>query len=119
MQYLHWGGGRLTPKPATSSFCSWIPGSRSKRKCSTVLPAGNLQIERLPRSDAEAKGKFDRGRKYNLKEGLNTRYDIFGDSKKMEKLNAPAYTSAPRLDLLFTRLRLANGKANDDSDSND
>ena len=118
MQYLHWGEGRTTPKPATSAFYSWVPGSRSKRKCSTVLPAGNLQIERMPRSDQEAQAKLDRGRNYNMKEGVDARYDVFGgDNKKWEMLNDPRYTSASRLGLLFGRLRLTNGdEGGSDSD---
>ena len=67
-----------------------------------------MTIERLPRSNAEAKAKLDRGRQYNMKEGLDARYDVFGgNSKKLELLNDPAYTSAGRIAHLFSRLRLA------------
>ena len=112
MQHLHWGEGRPTPKPATSSFCSWVPGSRGPRNCSTLLPAGNLMIENLPTSNAEAKQKLERGRKYNLKEGLDARYDIFGgDEKKMERLNNPEYTSISRIQHLFSCLRAAQSKS--------
>jgi len=118
MQHLHWGEGRPTPKPATSSYCSWIPGARSKRKCSTVEPAANMMIEKLPRSNADAQAKLDRGRKYNLKEGLDARYDVFGgDRKKIELLNNPAYTSASRIAHLFSQLRLAQGNTETEEDS--
>jgi hypothetical protein len=29
MQYFHWDEDRLTPKPATASFCSWVPNSHN------------------------------------------------------------------------------------------
>ena len=86
--------------------------------CSTVLPAGKLMIERLPRSESEAKAKTDRGRTYNLKEGIDARYDVFGgDEKKKEMLNDPNYTSASRISLLFDRLKQAQCTA--DSSSSD
>jgi len=97
MQHLHWGEGRPTPKPVTSSFCSWVPGSRSKRNCSTVEPASKLFIEKFPRSNAEAQSKLDNARQNNMKEGLDARYDVFGDAKKLEKMNDPAYTRAHRI----------------------
>ena len=111
MQHLHWGEGRPTPKPATSSFCSWIPGSRGPRNCSTLMPAGNLMIENLPQSNKDAKKKLDLDRKYNLKEGLDARYDIFGgDTEKMERLNDPAYVSTHGIHRLFNCLRKAQQK---------
>ena len=48
MQMLHWGEGRPTAKPATSSWCSWIPGSRGERSCKTTAPASESARERLP-----------------------------------------------------------------------
>ena len=100
MQYLHWGEGRATPKPENSVFCSWIPGSQSNRKCSTVLSAGHLRIERLPRLDIEAQAKLDRGQRYDMREGLDAYYDVFGgDSKKWEMVNDPRFTSSSRLGL--------------------
>ena len=84
--------------------------------CSTVLPAGKLMIERLPRSETEAKAKTDRGRNYNLKEGVDARYDVFGgDQKKRDMLNDPNYTSASRISLLFDRLKQAQGTADNSS----
>ena len=117
MQHLHWGEGRPTPKPATSNFCSWIPGSRSKRDCSTVQPASKLTVERLPRSNQEAKAKTDAGRQYNMKEGLDYRYDLFGNVRKVERPDSPEYTSAPRLANLFAKLRAAQSGDQDDEDS--
>ena len=111
MQHLHWGEGRPTPKPATASFCSWLPGSRAKRTCRTVSPASNLHVEKLPHSNEEAKAKNDRDRQYNLREGVDARYDIFGgDTKKWEALSSDGFTRADRLAPLFLALRLAQGK---------
>ena len=81
IQLNHWGEGRPTPKPSTSAFCSWVPGSREKQTCSSFVPAGKLMIENLPRSEAEAKAKLERGRKYNLKSKVDARYDVFGGNK--------------------------------------
>ncbi|KAL7523537.1 hypothetical protein ACHAWF_000560, partial [Thalassiosira exigua] len=118
MQHLHWGEGRPTPKPATSAFCSWIPGGRSERNCSTLEPATKLTIENLPASNAEAQAKLDRGRKYNLKEGLSASYDIYGgDKKKLDRLNSPAFASHARLENLFTCLRKSQASAADNSDN--
>ena len=121
MQYNHWGEGRPTPKPATSAYCSWIPGSggRGKRTCSSIVPAGKLMIERLPRSETEAKSKLERGRNLNLKEGADARYDVFGrDRNKKKFLEYTEYTSAERISILFGRLRVAHGKINaEDSDT--
>ena len=111
MQHLHWGEGRPTPKPATASFCSWIPGSRAKRTCSSLVAAANLSIERLPHSNEEAKAKLDRNRQYNLREGVDARYDVFaGNEKKWEALKNPEFVSAIRLARLFAALRSAQGK---------
>ena len=82
MQYNHWGEGRPTPKPATSEFCSWVPGSRAKRTCSTVVPAANLRIERLACSKVEAKDKLKCDRQNNLCFGVDARYDVFGIKQK-------------------------------------
>ena len=111
MQYNHWGEGRPTPKPATSAFCSWVPGSRARRTCSTVLPAAKQMIERLPRSEAEAKEKLERDRQYNLKLGVDARYDVFGgDVNKIKLIEDPAYTSAARVNTLFECLEAAQEK---------
>ena len=120
MQYLHWDEGRPTPKPATTVFCSWIPGSRSNRKCPTVIPVSHLRIEGLPRLNREVKAKLNRGQRYNMKKGLDARYNLFGgDGKKWEMVNDPRFTSASRLGCLFGRLRLANGnKDNSESEGN-
>ena len=66
-----------------------------------------MNIEKLPTSNADAQKKLDRGRKYNLKEGLDARYDVFGDSGKMEKLDSQNYTSLGRITRLFEALRAA------------
>ena len=119
MQYNHWGEGRPTPKPSTSAFCSWVPGSRAKRICSTVVPAGKLTIERLPRSEAEADAKLKRDRKYNLRLGIDDRYDVFGGNENKKKLlEHPEYTSAARLSRLFECLEAAQGNVGEvESDS--
>ncbi|KAL7534011.1 hypothetical protein ACHAWF_004691 [Thalassiosira exigua] len=95
MQHMHWGEGWPTPKPATSNFCSWVPGSRSKRNCSTLDHALTLNIQPLSKSNAQAGAKLKHGRKYNLKEGLNAKHDVFGgDPKKLASLNSPGYVSS-------------------------
>ena len=81
------------------AFCylvswTWVPGSRSKRKCSMIEPTSKLFIEKLPRSNAKARSKLDNARQNNMWEGLDARYDVFGDAKKLEKMNNPVYTSA-------------------------
>ncbi|KAL7516467.1 hypothetical protein ACHAWF_000056 [Thalassiosira exigua] len=102
MQHLHWGQGRPTPKPATASFFSWIPGSRSERNCSTFEPASKVTIENIPTSNAEAQAKLDHGRRYNFKEGLSVSYDIFGgDKKKLDCLNSPAFASHAHIEHLL------------------
>ena len=80
-----------------------------------------MNIERLPRSNAEAQAKLDRDRQYNLKEGLDARYDFFGgDSKKWEKLNDPEFRSLRRVTPLFDALRRAQLKEDaSDSESDD
>ena len=120
MQYHHWGEGRPTPKPVTSALCSWIPGSRAKRTCSSVVPAGKLMIEKLPRSLAEAKAKVERDRQYNLQLGADARYDVFGGNEKKRKLlEDPAYTGADRVRHLFTKLRAAQRHKTNPEDSED
>ena len=59
-----------------------------------IEPTSKLFIEKLPRSNAEARSKLDNARQNNMREGLDARYDVFGDAKKLEKMNNPAYTSA-------------------------
>jgi hypothetical protein len=77
-------------------------------------------IERMPRLNEEAQEKLNRGRQYNLKEGLDAWYNVFGgDCKKIELLNDPAYTSASRIALLFSQLRLAQGNAETEEDRQD
>ena len=111
MQYLHWGEGRPTPKPATASYCSWIPGSRAPRTCSTLLPACRTQMEHLPGSNKEAQEKLNRGVKKNMFQGMPARYDIYGgDEKKAAKLDDPHYTSTERCSKLFQCLRNARMK---------
>ena len=75
--------------------------------CSTVEPASKLTVEKLPWSEQEAKEKTDAGRQYNMKEGLDYRYNLFGSTRKPERLNSLEYTSAPRLANLFSKLHVA------------
>jgi hypothetical protein len=75
-------------------------------------------VEKLPNSNEESKAKLDRGHRYNLKEGLDARYDMWGgDSKKWEKLNDPEYTSAHRLAQLFQVLRAAQNSDETEEES--
>ena len=76
-------------------------------------------IERLPRSEAEAEAKLKRDRKYNLRLGIDGRYDVFGGNEnKMKLLEHPEYTSAARLSSLFECLEAAQGKVGEaESDS--
>ena len=106
MQHLHWGEGRPTPKPATSSFCTWIPGSKGARSCSTIEPATKLHRLKMPRSNKEAEEKLKRGVKKNMHQGISAKYDIYGgDGSKYKKLEDPEYTSKLRLQKLFKCLR--------------
>ena len=53
-----------------------------------------------------------------MKGQLNAHYGVFArDNNNMEMLNNAAYISVSYLDLLFSRLIIANGKAEDGSDS--
>ena len=76
-------------------------------------------IERLPRSEAEAQAKSKRDRQYNLKLGVDARYDVFGgDVYKIKLIEDPAYTSAARISTLFECLEAAQEKVRAaDSDS--
>ena len=77
-----------------------------------------MTIERMPRSNEEAQKKLDRNRQYNMKEGLDARYNIFaGDATKWEKLNDERYTSLSRLAPLFKKLRKA--QAMNEKDENE
>jgi hypothetical protein len=92
MQHLHWGEGRPISKPATADYCTWIPGMRSKRTCSTLVPAWQTHIERLPSSNMEAKLKTERGIKKNTHKGISARFDIYsGDTKKQNLLRDPQF----------------------------
>ena len=54
-----------------------------------------------------------------MKEGLDCRYYLFGNARKLEKLNSPEYTSAPRLAKLFAKLRAAqSGDQEDEGEDN-
>jgi len=112
MQYLHWGEGRPTPKPATADFCSWIPGSKAAaRKCTRLEPASHIPRQRLPSSNAEAQQKLDRGIKKCMHEGIPAKYDVYGgDESKKRKLDDPRYVSKERIDKLFQCLKAAQRK---------
>ena len=51
-------------------------------------------IEKLPRSNVEAESKLDNANQYNMRKGIDALYDVFGDAKRLEKMNNPAYTRA-------------------------
>ena len=56
-----------------------------------------MNIEILPRSNEDVQAKINRGQNYNLKEGLDARYDVFGgDETKHAKLNEAEFTDASR-----------------------
>jgi hypothetical protein len=110
MQYLHWGEGRPTPKPCTAGFCSWVPGSRSARICSSLVPASSTHIEKLPGSEAEAKAKLERNVQKNMHQGISARYDIYGgDEKKRALLKSDGFRSNVRMSPVFLALRKAQG----------
>ena len=109
MQMLHWGEGRPTEKPATSDYCSWIPGSRTQRTCSTIQPAYAAVREKLPTSNAMAAAKTKRSQKKAMWEGLPATYDIYGgNERKRATLDDPEYLSKARIEKLFKCLRLNN-----------
>ena len=65
-------------------------------------------IERLPRSEAEAKAKLERDRQSNLSLGVDARYDVFGGNENKTKLlEDPEYVSAARFSTLFDCLKKA------------
>lgn len=52
--------------------------------------------------NVDTQSKLDRGRKYNLKQELDARYNVFsGDNKKIKLLNNQAYISAGHIVHLF------------------
>ena len=109
MQHLHWGEGRPTEQPATSNLCSWIPGMRSARTCSTIKPACHTHIERLPCSNEEAEMKRDRRVRKNMHAGVPARYDVFGGDKRLrDMINDKQYVSHERLAKLFRLIRKSN-----------
>ena len=84
-----------------------------------MLPATRMNIERLPRSNAEAKAKLKRGRKVILKDGLDACYDVFGNKKKWTLLNDPTYVCPERFNCLFRKLELAQSVNKKDKDDGD
>ena len=121
MQHCLWGEGRPTPKPPTSSFCAWLPGSagREKRACSTLQPASHCHIEQLPTSDENAKAKLDNGVKRSMHQGIPAKYDVFGgDESKHADLLDPHYVSYERIRPFFECLKDAQSKISelDDED---
>ena len=68
-------------------------------------------IERLTRTEAEAKAKLKRDRQYNMRSGIDASYDVFGgDKNKIKLLEDPEYLSAARLSTLFEFLKAAQEK---------
>ena len=72
-----------------------------------MLPATRMNIERLPKSNAEAEAKLKCGRKGILKDGLDARYDVFGNEKKWTLLNDPTYVCPEQFNCRFCELELA------------
>ena len=73
-------------------------GGRDEREAgggtSNGRSGGEGMIERLPRSNVGSQEKLNCAQKYNLKEELDMRYDVFGrDRNKIKLLNDQAYTS--------------------------
>lgn len=117
MQHIHWGEGRPTPKPATSDFCPWVPGSNSKRTCTTLLPASRTTMQKLPTSNEEAKRKRDSGHKKNMHAGETARYDWHGgDERILNVINSKEYTSKDRLMPLFLALQEASEELSSDDE---
>ena len=84
-----------------------MPGSYSKRSCSTVLPATSLAIEKLPWSNVKVQQKMDCGKQGNLKEGLTARYNVFGDTRKWNLVSLTGYVAPHQFTNLFEKLRAA------------
>ena len=76
-----------------------------------------MNIECLPKSNADAEAKLQRDRKGILKEGLDACYDIFGDEKRWTLLNDPAYVRPGQFDQLFCKLELAQLAENKEKDN--
>lgn len=105
-QLLHWGEGRPTPKPPTSDFCAWIPGSNCKRECSTLSSAATNTYQKLPKTSAEAKKKLESGKVRTCHEGETARYDWHGnDPDILAALNSEEYMSSERMKHLFALIR--------------
>ena len=85
MQHLHWGEGMPTSKPATADYCPWIPWTRTKRTCSSLVPTWETHIERLPRSNLEAKLKAERQIQKNMHQGIYARYNKYNGDKKRDR----------------------------------
>jgi len=106
MQHAHWGEGRPTPKPPTTEFCSWIPGSKCKREFTTLLPASRASIMQLPGSNEEAKRRLENGHNMSRHVGETARYDWHGgDEMKLAELNDPEYISKERVMPLLLHLQ--------------
>jgi hypothetical protein len=85
-----------------------------------VEAAANMMIKRLSWLNVDTQAKLDCGRQYNLKEGLDTRYGVFGgDSKNLELLNDPAYTRSSCIKHLFLQLRLAQENVETEEENHD
>lgn len=120
MQMLHWGEGRPTPKPATSDFCKWIPGSNGKRSCKTTMPASASVRMKLPESNKDAERKIKRGQKRNIWEGVPARYDVFGGDQRIHDLiNSKEYITGEKVQRFFSALRNAQKKGGKDKSSDD
>lgn len=106
MQHMHWGEGRPTPKPATSAFASWIPGSNSPRSCTTLQPATDANIQQLPSSNKEAQKRLDNGKKKRAHEGVSARYDWHGADETLQTdLNSSHYVTKARLEAFFQAIK--------------
>ena len=80
MQQLHWEKDSLLTSLLYNQL-SWI----SARNCSTLLTASNMNIERLPTSNAETQEKIHSVQRYTMKEGLDVRYIFLDKEGKREK----------------------------------
>lgn len=105
-QLLHWGEGRPTPKPPTSDYCPWVPGSNCKRECSTLLSAAMNTVQKLPKTSSEAKKRQESGKERTCHHEETARYDWHNnDPDILAALNSPDYMSSDRMKQLFTLIR--------------
>lgn len=107
MQYMHWGEGRPTPKPCTSDFSGWVPGSKADRSCSNKKLASLCGRVTLPNSEAEAKMKTEHGRVRSCQKGVPALFKVHESYDKMAMFDDPRYSHPDRFLRLYACLEAA------------